>query len=447
MDQGQVSESELFLVCISGPDQGKRLAVRHLEVTLGRSNHSNVLSDDLDVASRHVSFMLKQGQPCFRALDGNPVFVDGHLITEGMVAAKQQLRIGRSLWQVLQDESAEGIVGWIDSLGGHISTVAGVERIQGFSLRDMFSEVFRKRKDEDVEEYFLAGTSSTTPRLGDIDINWPKPWVFAQVFGLSLVVYLGFVFALEEFLNVKLVPGLIVTGSFLIPFSLLIFFFEMNVARNVSLYQVIKMVFVGGILSLILSLFLFEKTNLAGWMGAASAGIIEETGKAATLLLVLNKVKYRWTLNGLLFGAAVGTGFASFESAGYALEEGLKYARQGGTIMIEPLLQSIKLRGVLSVVGGHVLWTGLVGAALWTVRGEGRFTGDMLKDPRFIRIFLLAMVLHMSWNAPIFAVGNAFYFKAIVLGFVSWIVILGFIQAGLKQIRAAQQEGSELRVA
>jgi RsiW-degrading membrane proteinase PrsW (M82 family) len=382
---------------------------------------------------------VKQGRPCFRALDGNPVYVDGHLLTEGVVGAKQQLRIGRSLWQALQDEEAEGIVGWLDSLGGHISTVAGVERIQGFSLREMFSEVFRKRKDEDVEEYFLVGTPSTTPSLGDVETNWPKPWVFAQVFALSLVVYLGFVFALEEFLNVKLVPGLIVTGSFLIPFSLLMLFFEMNVARNVSLYQVIKMVFVGGILALILSLFLFEKTNLASWMGAASAGIGEETGKATALLLVVNKLKYRWTLNGLLFGAAVGTGFASFESAGYALEEGLKYARQGGTILIEPLLQSIKLRGVLSVLGGHVLWTGLVGAALWTVRGERDFTLDMLKDPRFVRVFLLAMVLHMTWNAPIFAAGNRFYFKAVVLGFVSWVVILAFIQAGLKQIRAAQQ--------
>jgi RsiW-degrading membrane proteinase PrsW (M82 family) len=51
-----------------------------------------------------------------------------------------------------------------------------------------------------------------------------------------------------------------------------------------------------------------------------SAGIIE-IGKTAALFLVIYKYKkkYRWTLNRLLFGAAVGTGFSAFESAGYAL--------------------------------------------------------------------------------------------------------------------------------
>jgi hypothetical protein len=56
LNQGQTPETEVFLVCVSGPDQGKRVAVRHVEVTLGRSSQSHVLSDDLEVAGRHVSF-------------------------------------------------------------------------------------------------------------------------------------------------------------------------------------------------------------------------------------------------------------------------------------------------------------------------------------------------------------------------------------------------------
>ena len=52
---------------------------------------------------------------------------------------------------------------------------------------------------------------------------------------------------------------------------------------------------------------------------ALLTGATEETGKALALLIVLGSPRYRWQLNGLLFGAAVGAGFAGFESAGYAL--------------------------------------------------------------------------------------------------------------------------------
>jgi len=433
------SEAEHFLVCLSGPDQGKRIALRTDEAMLGRSLDCNLLSDDPEVATCHVALAVASGRPVFRTVGGAAVYVDGHRAAEGSLSPRQQIRIGRSMWQLVTDQAGGGLSGWLDNLGGHISFVAGVERVRGFSVREMFSEVFRKRDDEDLEEYFLVGAPSTTPSLTEVDTRWPKPWVFAQIFGLSLIVYLGFVFALQQFLNVRLVPGVIITGSFLVPFSLLIFFFEVNVARNVSLYQVIKLVFTGGILSLILSLFLFEQTRLSSWLGAMSAGLVEESGKAATLLLVVNKLRYRWTLNGLVFGAAVGTGFASFESAGYALEWGMKSSNQG--IALEPLLDIIKNRGLLSVLGGHVLWTGLVGAALWRVRGDQEFSFAMVKDPRFLRVFGLAVGIHMIWNSPL--LGEHFYFKAIPLGFVAWMAILGFVQDGLKQLRLAKQEATQ----
>jgi RsiW-degrading membrane proteinase PrsW (M82 family) len=269
--------------------------------------------------------------------------------------------------------------------------------------------------------------------LDSVDTNWPKPWVFFKTFTLAAIVYLGFVFAYKEFQNDNLVPGLIMSGSFLIPFSLLIFFYEMNVLRNVSLYQVVKLFMVGGIASLILTLFLFKWTNLASWMGAMSAGLVEETGKAAALFLVINKPKYRATLNGLLFGAAVGAGFAVFESAGYALRAGF-YGGQSA------MLDIITLRGVLSLLGGHILWTSMVGAALWRIRGDRPFALEMLGDPRFLRIFALAVVMHMIWNSPVVL---PFYLKNIVLGFVAWVVNLALIQGGLMEVRAWQQQAKD----
>jgi hypothetical protein len=40
-------------------------------------------------------------------------------------------------------------------------------------------------------------------------------------------------------------------------------------------------------------------------------------------------------------------------------------------------------------------------AALWRVKGDRPFTFDMLQDSRFLRVFGIAVVLHMLWNSPL----------------------------------------------
>jgi protease PrsW len=315
----------------------------------------------------------------------------------------------------------------VDDVARRITKAAGVEHLEGFSINEMFSEVFKKHSDAEVEAYFTVGTTTTTPAIADIDTSWPKPWVFFRTFVGALVVYIGFVQAWQTFQNINLIPGLIIVGSFVVPFSTLIFFFETNVRRNVSLYQVIRLVFLGGVLSLISSLFLFQisySLNL-GWLGASVAGIVEEPGKLLALLLVVNMPKFRYTLNGLLFGAAIGTGFAAFESAGYALYAGLAADDPNA------MLNVIQLRGMLAPFG-HIVWTGMSAAVLWKIKGEQKFNFDMIRDNRFLRIFGIAVLLHMIWNSPI---DFPFYGKYAALGFVAWIVILALIQDGLKQLR------------
>jgi RsiW-degrading membrane proteinase PrsW (M82 family) len=294
----------------------------------------------------------------------------------------------------------------------------------------MFSEAISRHTDEEIEEYFTVGITKTTPMLAEISTAWPKPWVFIRAFVGTLTLYGIFVLAWNEFQNGNLIPGLIMVGSVAIPLSLLIFFFEVNVPRNISLYQIIKLVLMGGIVSIFVSLIGFKLTNLDSWLGATSAGIIEETGKALALLLVVTRPRFRWTLNGLLLGAAVGTGFAVFESAGYALNTGLNSTA-------EAMFQVIRERGFLSIFGGHVLWTGLVGAALWRVRGNQPFRSEMFFDPRFLRVFGICVLMHMLWNAN-FLDSLPFYAKYLVLGVVAWTLILGMIQSGLHQVKEAQ---------
>src|SRR5258708_15844184 len=96
----------------------------------------------------------------------------------------------------------------------------------------------------------------------------------------------------------------------------------------------------GGMASVFISLLGYNVSRL-DWLGASSAGIIEELGKLAALILIARGPRYKYILNGLLFGAAVGAGFAAFESAGYAFPAILSHGSRA-------ILQNLFLRVLLS---------------------------------------------------------------------------------------------------
>jgi RsiW-degrading membrane proteinase PrsW (M82 family) len=435
--------NSLLLVCVAGPDAGKRIAVTSKTASVGRSSACEIASDDAEVSGRHLTLELKGGKIFFAAAAGCAVFVDGQRLEQGTVEPRQQLRVGRSVWQFETATGSNDGPSLLGSLGSKISEVAGVEKIEGFSFGAMFSEIWRKRTDEEMESYFAVGTPTTTPPLAEVDAGWPKPWLFVKIFGLAALVYLGLVIIYKNFNNEQALPGLMMTGSFVVPFSLLIFFFEANVPRNVPVYQILKMLFLGGVSSLVTTMVLYQVTQwgvgeeaLHTWSGCVGVGFVEEASKVVALLLIVNKLKYRWMLNGLLFGAAVGAGFAAFESAGYAFGSLLT----GGA---DAMLQEITGRGLWAIFGGHALWAALEGAALWRVRGEKKFEWAMLQNMRFVRVFGLCVAMHAVWDAKPDLLNIQENLKFIGLGFVVWIMVLSFIQAGRRQILDAQLAGAK----
>jgi len=325
--------------------------------------------------------------------------------------------------------SEEGIKKSVETVSSKFREFTGTEKLEGFSIASLFVDVFKKHSVDEVESYFTVGTPNTIPDIKDLNLSWPKPWMFLRALSGSAIVYFLFVCAWDMFENLNLIPGLILTGAMAIPLATLLFFFEMNARRNVSLYRVLRLVFLGGIVSLIFSLVLFElPLSSLGWMGASIAGLIEEPGKLLPLLVVARTEKYKYKLNGLLFGACVGTGFAIFESMGYAfqilLEDGIK-----------DMNTNILLRGFLSPFG-HIVWSAICGAAMWRVKGGAPFRLSMVKDGRFWHLALVSVVLHMIWNADF---ELPFLSQYLILGFVAWMVVLALIQEGLKELRAEKE--------
>lgn len=317
---------------------------------------------------------------------------------------------------------------------GHAS---GLEKLEGFSVSALFSQVFSKHTPEEIESRMLVGTQNTTPRLQDIDVSWPTPWIFCRVLAMSLVGSLALYWAIGHFENPKLIPGWIFIGCFGIPFATLLFFFEGNILRNVSLYRVQVVLILGGILSLIFSLFLYDQTFLDEWIGFMAAGPIEEAGKLIAVIYFTRKwSEDYWILNGLLFGAAVGTGFSAFESAGFVFESWAF----GGDIAADTLMA---VRAFLSPFT-HPVWTAATAAALWRVKGKEKFAARMLIDRRFLRVFLIVVLLHMVWNSPLTIplLGETvgYFTLRIALGIVGWIIVFLLIQAGLKEAQLAQAQ-------
>jgi RsiW-degrading membrane proteinase PrsW (M82 family) len=100
-----------------------------------------------------------------------------------------------------------------------IQSLASTESLEGFSLKEMFSEVFKRRSAADVEDYILVGTSKTTPPIELIETGWPKPWLFFRLLALMVVAYVVLTFMFMQTGNANCVPGMMFLGAFVVPLA------------------------------------------------------------------------------------------------------------------------------------------------------------------------------------------------------------------------------------
>lgn len=322
-----------------------------------------------------------------------------------------------------------------DSKGIWHSVLNTANRITGendesvdLHLPDLVSDVFKKHTRHEQDEIFICGTKLTTPPESEIASTWPKPWLYSRVLLLLGTTFLLLVAIWEAFANMNTIPGTIFIGALAVPFATLIFFFEVNAPRNISLTEVIEVFFIGGVLSIFASLLLFkfDPSTELDYFGAICTGIIEEVGKFLVVLLFCRSAKIKYILNGLLIGAAVGAGFAAFETAGYAFR--FLWNSQSWDTMMEVIL----LRAFLAI-GGHVIWAAISGAAYIAVKGDQAFRWSLLQQPQFLKLFMVPVVLHSVWDMPLPSLGSIPSVQ-ILMTVIGWIFVLLIIRKGLKQI-------------
>jgi len=320
-----------------------------------------------------------------------------------------------------------------DNATAKLNHYTGEDGAVKVNLKDLFSEVPKHHSKGEAEAIFIAGTDTTTPTLDQISDAWAKPWLFSRILLGFLIAFFALLLMWVNLGNPNAIPGLILVGAFAVPFSGLVFFFEANAFQDISLFEVVKIFFIGGIFSMFATLFLYEFISLSqisqvtGMLtlgDSLSIGVVEELGKLLITSYFISRLNVKHILDGLLIGAAVGAGFAAFETAGYIYNSG------------NQLVEVAILRG-WTAIGGHLVWAAIAGGAIMLVKRAKPFRVGQLIDTRFLVFFVLAIILHAAWDWDIGIIDP--YVKLLLLIVAAWVIVFVLMNAGLKEISHLQE--------
>jgi protease PrsW len=138
--------------------------------------------------------------------------------------------------------------------------------------------------------------------------------------------------------------------------------------------------------------------TLAAWEQALKAGVFEETAKVSMIALVVLRARdFDEPLDGIVYGAAVGLGFAAVENIGYVAEGAPHWAH-------------IAVLRALMSVPGHGAYGAIAGAYLARARFAGVMRAASSSRWRRRRLFLLAwfipMLLHTVFDGSLMSLAT-----------------------------------------
>ena len=310
-------------------------------------------------------------------------------------------------------------------------SITGSEGKPIIRFADLFRDTFKRHSRADMDFLMYSGTQAALQNRA-----WRLPWLYARVFAvlLSAFALLWLCMLIFQDTSGNVVPGVIFTGALIMPATIMIFFWEFDQARNVSFFDVVRIFFIGGAMSILLT-FIVEavtsmfQANTYGVIGelvaATFIGFTEEIAKAIVIFFLMRKLYGCLISNGLLVGAIVGTGFAVFETMGYGTRSWIN------SNMEEVLLT----RGVLSI-GGHVVWSAIAGAAIMLAQPKGapQVGVKNLAWGRLIALFCVPVILHTVWDFFAFTIGSDLvytFFAGLIA--IAWVFIVRLINTGLRQ--------------
>lgn len=247
------------------------------------------------------------------------------------------------------------------------------------AIKDLLSDTFKSHSVSAMEKLLTIGTAQTTSPPDKMILEWDKPWLYFRVFAVGLIFT-----ALSVILTMEgLRAGYTLLSSlpvFIMPLTLLTFFWEMNIPRNISILKVFMIFLMGGMLSIIVVPFFGHKALPA----VQYAAFTEEPAKLFVTAIFIYFINPRYIFNGLLIGAAVGAGFGAFESFDYVMND--------DNPLVQMLYRSVK------IFGSHLIWAAIEGGALVMVKEKSPLKLSHFVDPNFLPYLAIPMSLHFINN-------------------------------------------------
>lgn len=239
-----------------------------------------------------------------------------------------------------------------------------------------------------MADYAASGGGRAEPLSAKDAPRVRRQWF--RLFAVGLVLWgltVAVTFLTE---NVNLVPTIILLGSFLVPVTFVVWAFERAQSKELDLLRIARAFLVGGVLGVLGASVLEAHFLSPSPFLYVGVGLIEELVKALAFIYVARGVTQRTLRGGMVLGAAVGFGFAAFESAGYALTAVLTV----DGLSLQSLVETQLLRGLLAPVG-HGLWTAILGGVLFAAcrNDRWRITWSV------VLAFLGVSLLHALWDS------------------------------------------------
>jgi protease PrsW len=242
----------------------------------------------------------------------------------------------------------------------------------------------------------------------------PLTWVTMIVLGLGALV-IGILIFLTGGPVATLVTTLLAAISF--PVLILVLFWLDRYEPEPARYRLAALGW-GGVVAVVLSLvaeqLLFALPGTSTFIETAViAPIVEEAGKGLFLVVVVifRRAQIHGLLDGLVYGALVGVGFAFVEDIVYYLS-----SLQSGALGV-----TFFLRGIMGPFA-HPLFTSALGIGVG-IAVTTRI--PLLRVLAPILGYLAAVVMHGIWNGSTFWGGDGFFFAYGVIMLPLLAVVLG----------------------
>ncbi len=320
---------------------------------------------------------------------------------------------------------------------------------QSIRWRDLVSDPRTPHTTAERERLLQTGTARYVPLIHKQFSEWQRPWFFWSVLKIGVILIaacFALVYGCQLLLNTTTqvaVEMLFLIPPMVVPIVLMIFFWELNVPGDLTIWELLAFFLVGTLLSLGGNALMFA---LLGTEGGPMAALREEPAKLLAGIALLtyynrkNKFKSTCGLTGLVIGAAVGSGFSAFETISYGLHYDLE------TVMVR----------VFFAVVGHTLYSCSYLAAVALHSRNGQINAQSFLNQDFLLTFGCSVFCHAFWNTSDIPLGVRFAVTLVLLWYSAlWITRKALREAvnhsiacspGVPIVPAGERTGSHIEL-